>query len=99
MKELDTTRKILIDTDNAQYSKLKPIIDEISTHGHIVSKRAYGDWSSDYLKNWKKVLIGPSIPSIRKISDSNQKKLRNYKTRSGSSPVNTYIKVYRGRND
>jgi len=46
-----------IDADNAQYSKVKAILDEISAHGHIVIKRAYGDWSNEYLKNWKKSLL------------------------------------------
>ena len=70
MKDLTETKKIviLIDADNAQYSKLKPIIDEISTHGHIVSKRAYGDWSSDYLKNWKTVLNELAIQPIQQFA-------------------------------
>lgn len=52
MKDLETHKKIavLIDSDNAQHSKVKAILDEISAHGHIVIKRAYGDWSSEYLK-------------------------------------------------
>ena len=52
MKDLDDHKKIavMIDADNAQYAKVKTILDEISAHGHIVIKRAYGYWSSDYLK-------------------------------------------------
>ena len=38
---------LLIDADNAQYSKIKFILNEISTHGHIITKRAYGDWSRE----------------------------------------------------
>lgn len=55
MKDLNDQKKIavLIDADNAQYSKIKLILDEISKHGHVITKRAYGDWSSEYLKNWK----------------------------------------------
>ncbi|MGL4517158.1 MAG: NYN domain-containing protein, partial [Shewanella sp.] len=53
MKDLDDHKKIavLIDADNAQKSKIKAVMDEISAHGHVVIKRAYGDWSSEYLKN------------------------------------------------
>lgn len=70
MKDLETAKKIviLIDADNAQYSKLKAVIDEISTHGHIVSKRAYGDWSSPNLKNWKTVLNELAIQPIQQFA-------------------------------
>lgn len=54
MKNIDELEKIavLIDADNAQLSKLKAVLDEISTHGRIVLKKAYGDWKSSILKNW-----------------------------------------------
>ncbi|MDZ7901631.1 MAG: hypothetical protein U5L01_03435 [Rheinheimera sp.] len=41
MKDLDDYKKIavLIDADNARYTKVKAILDEISAHGHIVVKR------------------------------------------------------------
>lgn len=44
---------LLIDADNTQLSKLEDIIREISTHGRIVVKRAYGNWKKDVLKNWE----------------------------------------------
>lgn len=47
---------VLIDADNSQLSKLKLIIDEISTYGRIVVKKAYGDWKNPILKNWEEVL-------------------------------------------
>tara|TARA_R110001583_G_C5647501_1_gene408404 strand:- start:1412 stop:2125 length:714 start_codon:yes stop_codon:yes gene_type:complete len=55
MKDLDQHKKIavLIDADNAQRTKVKHIMDELSAHGHIVVKRAYADWSSENLKNWR----------------------------------------------
>ncbi len=70
MKDLDDHKKIavLIDADNAQYSKIKAILDEISAHGHIVVKRAYGDWSSDYLKNWRKMLNEQAIQPIQQFA-------------------------------
>ena len=42
MKKIEELEKIvvLIDADNAQLSKLKAILDEISTHGRIVVKKA-----------------------------------------------------------
>jgi uncharacterized protein (TIGR00288 family) len=70
MKDLDSLKKVavLIDADNAQYSKLSSIISEISVHGHIVVKRAYGDWSSDLLKNWKTVLNELAIQPIQQFA-------------------------------
>lgn len=58
MKDIDELKKIavLIDAENAQSSVIKNILDEISVHGHIIVKRAYGDWSKDSLKSWKDVL-------------------------------------------
>lgn len=65
MKKIAELEKIvvLIDADNAQLSKLKAILDEVSTHGRIVVKKAYGNWKNPILKNWeaelKKLAIKP----------------------------------------
>jgi uncharacterized protein (TIGR00288 family) len=70
MKDLNDQKKIaiLIDADNAQHSKIKFILDEISKHGHVITKRAYGDWSSDYLKNWKTILNELAIQPIQQFA-------------------------------
>ena len=70
MKDLDDHKKIavLIDADNAQHSKIKLIIDELSSHGHIAVKRAYGDWSSEYLKNWKTTLNELAVQPIQQFA-------------------------------
>lgn len=44
---------MLIDADNTQLGKLEDVIQEISTHGRIVVKRAYGNWKKEVLKNWE----------------------------------------------
>ncbi len=44
---------ILFDADNTQLSKLESVIREVSTHGRIVVKRAYGNWKKEGLKNWE----------------------------------------------
>ena len=70
MKDLDEHKKIavLIDADNAQKVKVKLIIQELSAYGHIVVKRAYGDWSTSNLKNWKKTLNELAIQPIQQFS-------------------------------
>lgn len=44
---------LLIDADNIQLSKIESVIREVSTHGRIVVKKAYGNWKKDTLKNWE----------------------------------------------
>lgn len=47
---------VVIDADNTQISKLSDTLNEISTHGRIVVKRAYGNWRKGSLKNWESEL-------------------------------------------
>lgn len=47
---------LLIDADNTQLSKIESVIREVSAHGRIVVKRAYGNWKKDTLKNWENEL-------------------------------------------
>ncbi|MCL2087695.1 MAG: NYN domain-containing protein [Oscillospiraceae bacterium] len=70
MKNIEELKKIamLIDAENAQLSKLKPILDEISSHGHIIVKKAYGDWTDKALKNWKNTLNELAIQPVQQFA-------------------------------
>ncbi|WP_415911621.1 NYN domain-containing protein [Neptuniibacter sp. QD37_11] len=70
MKDLDNTKKIavLIDAENAQHSVLGAVLSELSKHGHILVKKAYGDWSSNYLSNWKAPLNELAISPVQQFS-------------------------------
>lgn len=70
MKDLNTEKKIavLIDADNASRQKLGSILDELSKHGHLVVKKAYGDWSKDNLKNWPATLNEHAIDSVQQFA-------------------------------
>ncbi|HAK69147.1 MAG TPA: hypothetical protein DEO40_07605 [Treponema sp.] len=70
MIDIDEQKKIavLIDADNTPGKKLKPILQEIAVHGHIITKRAYGDFSLDTLKNWKKELNDNAIIPIQQFA-------------------------------
>lgn len=70
MKNISEEKRIvvLIDADNAQQSKIELILAELSTHGHIIVKRAYGDWSSSYLKNWKEILNELAVQPIQQFA-------------------------------
>lgn len=75
MRDIDELKKIaiLIDADNAQMSKLKYVLEEISTHGHIITKRAYGDWSNNVLKNWKNTLNELAIQPVQQFAYTTRK--------------------------
>jgi len=70
MKDLHSEKKIavLIDAENAQNTVLGAVLAELSKHGHIVVKKAYGDWSSNHLKNWKKPLNELVINPVQQFS-------------------------------
>ncbi|MGI9249696.1 MAG: NYN domain-containing protein [Pseudohongiellaceae bacterium] len=70
MKDWDQERKIavLIDAENAQRAVLGATLAELSKHGHILVKRAYGDWSSERLKNWKEPLNEMAITPMQQFS-------------------------------
>jgi len=60
----DTNNKkiaVLIDSDNTPHSKLPMIMQELSSFGQIVIKRAYGDFSSENLKYWRRPLNALAI--------------------------------------
>lgn len=41
---------VVIDADNTQLPKIGDVLREVSTHGRIVVKRAYGNWKKESLK-------------------------------------------------
>ena len=58
MKNIEELENIavLIDADNAQLGKLKLVLDEISSYGRIVVKKAFGNWKDPILKNWEEIV-------------------------------------------
>ena len=64
---------MLIDADNTQIGKLEDVIGEISTHGRIVVKRAYGNWRKDVLKNWEQELKRLAIKAEQQFDYVNGK--------------------------
>ncbi|MEA4972471.1 MAG: NYN domain-containing protein [Candidatus Metalachnospira sp.] len=52
---------VLIDADNAQSSKIKLILDEISAYGRVTVKKAFGNWKDPILKNWEDVVKSLAI--------------------------------------
>ncbi|WP_457310870.1 NYN domain-containing protein [Sphingomonas sp. UYAg733] len=64
---------LLIDADNVSHSKIAAILAELSKYGTANIRRAYGDWASSGLKNWKDKLHDFAIRPIQQFSYSTGK--------------------------
>ncbi len=67
---LHTEKKlaVLIDAENTQLSALEAIMTELAKYGYVIVKRAYGDWASSALKNWKNTLNELAIQPVQQFS-------------------------------
>jgi uncharacterized protein (TIGR00288 family) len=64
---------LLIDADNVSHSKIAAMLAELSKYGTANIRRAYGDWASPSLKNWKDKLHDFAIRPIQQFSYSTGK--------------------------
>lgn len=64
---------LLIDADNISRAKLAGILAELSKYGTPNIRRAYGDWTSDQLRNWKAELHEFAIRPMQQFSYSSGK--------------------------
>ncbi|HEY0973126.1 MAG TPA: NYN domain-containing protein [Solimonas sp.] len=58
---------VLIDADNTQPAIAGPLLAEIAKYGVANVKRIYGDWTTDNLNGWKKVLVQHAIQPIQQF--------------------------------
>lgn len=58
---------LLIDADNAPASKIEAILTEISSYGEANIRRAYGNWTSPFLKSWQENLYDYAIRPIQQF--------------------------------
>ena len=59
---------VLIDADNAQASLVAELLEEVAKFGVASIKRAYGDWTTTNLKQWKEHLNKHAIQPIQQFS-------------------------------
>jgi uncharacterized LabA/DUF88 family protein len=59
---------VLIDADNAQASVITEILGEVARYGTATVRRAYGDWTTPNLANWKNVLHVHAVQPIQQFS-------------------------------
>ena len=59
---------VLIDADNAQASVIEGLLAEVAKYGLASVKRIYGDFTSQQLAQWKKVLLKHSISPVQQFA-------------------------------
>ena len=59
---------LLIDADNASPRTLPYVLDELAELGVANVRRAYGDWGSEGLRGWRKVLLDNAIQPHQQIA-------------------------------
>jgi len=59
---------VLIDADNAQALVVEELLAEVAKFGVASIKRAYGDWTTTNLKQWKEHLNSHAIQPIQQFS-------------------------------
>lgn len=64
---------LLIDADNAPATKIQAILDELSKHGVINVRRAYGNWKKLELKAWEERLHEFAIRPMQQFDYSKGK--------------------------
>jgi len=64
---------LFIDSDNISYHAIEGIINELSKHGIVSVRQAYGNWSKDNLKNWEPKLLEFAIRPIQQFDYTKSK--------------------------
>ena len=79
---------VLIDCDNVSPSYASLILEELASHGTPTIKRAYGDWTTTNLNEWKKTLSTLAIqPMLQIARTTNIYLLHHLRMWSGSLPI------------
>lgn len=68
MKTTAPNLAVLVDADNAQATAIEGILEEVAKYGAATVKRAYGDWTTQNLTGWKKVLHVHAVQPVQQFS-------------------------------
>lgn len=63
---------LLIDAENTNYKKVSDIIQEVSFYGHIITKRAYGNWKN-CSDGWVQELKNNAITPMQQFDNTKGK--------------------------
>jgi len=64
---------LFIDSDNISHNAIEGIINELSKHGTVSIRQAYGNWSKDELKNWEPKLLEYAIRPVQQFDYTKSK--------------------------
>jgi len=73
MKEQQAHIALFIDSDNISHNAIEGIINELSKHGIVSIRQAYGNWSKDELKNWEPKLLEYAIRPVQQFDYTKSK--------------------------
>ncbi len=63
---------VLIDAENTNYKKISDIMQEVSLYGHVITKRAYGNWKN-CAEGWVRAIKNNAITPIQQFENSKGK--------------------------
>ena len=58
---------VLIDADNAQATRLGPVLAEAAKHGIVTLRRIYGDWTSPQMLQWKQAIQSHAVHPVQQF--------------------------------
>ncbi len=64
---------LFIDSDNISHNAIEGIISELSKHGVVSIRQAYGNWSKENLKSWEPRLLEFAIRPIQQFDYTKSK--------------------------
>ncbi|MDD5160495.1 MAG: NYN domain-containing protein [Sulfuricurvum sp.] len=64
MRNDPKTIALYIDCENISYKRLDQIIEQLSSYGEIIIRRAYGNWQKEVLKGWSRELQNHAVRRI-----------------------------------
>jgi len=64
---------LFIDSDNISHNAIEGIINELSKHGVVSIRQAYGNWSKDELKSWEPRLLEYAIRPVQQFDYTKSK--------------------------
>ncbi len=85
---------VLIDADNAQAAFIEALLAEVARYGEATTRRIYGDFTSNQLGQWKKVIQPHAIKPVQQFAYTTGKNATD-----GALIIDAMDMLYTGRYD
>lgn len=85
---------VLIDADNAQAAVIKGLLAEVARYGEATTRRIYGDFTSNQLAQWKRVIQPLAIKPVQQFAYTTGKNATD-----GALIIDAMDMLYTGRYD